>query len=121
LARFASDVGLAPYAFRAGVHYFGTGSFREDHLYHIDPGRHSLDDVKIISATGEFKLQADEEIQRGEQVHFSDNSITFWFGIWKKNSCGACSFDSVTGTYEIKNENGAWVMRPSEMIRTGKR
>jgi hypothetical protein len=104
-----------------GVHYFGTGSFRDDHVYHIDPVRHSLDDVKIVSAPGEFKFQPDEEIQRGEQVNFSDNSITFWFGIWRKGSCGACSFDSVTGTYEIKNENGAWVMRPAEMRRTGKR
>jgi len=90
-------------------------------MYHIDQVRHSLDDVKIVSATGEFKLQQDEEIQREEQVHFSDNLGHVLVRNLEKDSCGACSLDSVTGTYEIKIDVAAWVMRPGRDDRYGKK
>ena len=101
------------------IHYPGTGSFRDNHVFYFDPDRQSLEDVKIFSAPSQFRLPANEEIQRGEQTQFKNDSITFWFGIWKKNTCGACAFDAVTGTYEIKKEGESWVMRPAAMKRRG--
>jgi hypothetical protein len=91
----------------------GTGLMRVDHIYHLDRATRSMQDVAFNFIPLDYKLGPDEFPRRGPFVTYQDDNISFYFPVL----CNDCS-DIVSGKYFIgRNAEGAWIMRPSDVVR----
>ncbi len=92
---------------------FGTGYFNTEHIYQINM-QCQLDTVAFEEASrnpNEY-LKPGELILKGEYKNFSDNEITFYFGIWKKDDTNCCpSGGYIKGKYKLinKRDGSKWI------------
>ena len=90
--------------------FSGTGYDNFDNVYLIDEKcNFSKVEVIEVSRVEAKKLPDSVRVMKGEHRDFRDNSISFYFGLWRKDDPTCCpSIGWVTGTYEIvkEEENG---------------
>lgn len=86
----------------------GTAFASSEFIYHVNKNC-GLDSVQFSFAAGQYFKTApkDETILKGEFRKFSDNEITFLFGVWKIGDPSCCpSIGYMTGKYKLVKLEG---------------
>ena len=101
------------------VRFSGSGQLHEYHIYHVDRGAHSLQDVEFRRDPTAYKLEPGESVYKGPFFEFNDNKISFWFRVERRNTCNGCPDFHISGNYIIEktDDNAGWVMKPVQVTR----